>query len=367
VNHAFTLFGLPSATAFYLALYMVTFVLHWIFVSYVLGGSLYLLVSSFGRRLEVAAADRGAPLRDTLRDWLPFALSAAITAGVAPLLFIQILYKKAFYTANLLLFHRWMALLPALIVGFYLTYLLKVRPAEKWCSWGTRMMVVTACACFLYTGYSWSSNHLLSLEPGSWAQFYVSGTGPRRSGMVFPRLVAWVSLAFAGMAMLLSWQVASKVSPADARRLSRIALAALVALAAAAGWYVTVDRSFRFVVAGDGARPWVVLLTVGFAVQAAAWERTARGRRPGGRWSAAAAFGLLSALLGIAGIRESARVGGSSFQAYFADHAAAAEVGGFAVFAFFAAFGAATIGFCLHIAHRREPGPSVDSISAGRK
>ena len=51
--------------------------------------------------------------------------SAAITAGVAPLLFLQILYQREFYTANLLLFNRWMAILPVLIVGFYSLYLIK--------------------------------------------------------------------------------------------------------------------------------------------------------------------------------------------------------------------------------------------------
>ena len=51
-------------------------------------------------------AEKSDPLAAPLRDWLPFVLSAAITAGIAPLLFVQILYQRAFYTANLLLFNR---------------------------------------------------------------------------------------------------------------------------------------------------------------------------------------------------------------------------------------------------------------------
>ena len=58
-------------------------------------------------------------------DWLPAILGLAITAGIAPLLFVQILYKHQFYTANLLLFNRFMLLLPALIVAYYMLYLVR--------------------------------------------------------------------------------------------------------------------------------------------------------------------------------------------------------------------------------------------------
>ena len=92
-----------STTAFYLAVYIVTLVIHLVFMNYVLAGSAYL-----STRTLLLQHPRD-PLADMLRDWLPFALSGAITAGVAPLLFIQVLYKKQFYTANLLLFGRWMA------------------------------------------------------------------------------------------------------------------------------------------------------------------------------------------------------------------------------------------------------------------
>ena len=60
-----------------------------------------------------------------VRDWLPAVLGLAITTGIAPLLFVQILYKRQFYTANLLLFNRFMLLLPALIVAYYMLYLVK--------------------------------------------------------------------------------------------------------------------------------------------------------------------------------------------------------------------------------------------------
>src|SRR5262245_22520401 len=113
-------FGFPRATAFYLTLYVATLVIHVVFMNYVLAGSAYLAWFTLAHRRDDLAQDARDPLAFPLRDWMPFLLSAAITAGIAPLLFLQILYQRPFYTANLLLFNRWMAILPVLIVAFYL-------------------------------------------------------------------------------------------------------------------------------------------------------------------------------------------------------------------------------------------------------
>jgi hypothetical protein len=70
-----------------------------------------------------------------LKNLLPFMLGLGITAGVAPLLFLQLLYQHRFYSANLILGPRWGAVVPALITGFYALYL--VKATTRPCS-GTR-------------------------------------------------------------------------------------------------------------------------------------------------------------------------------------------------------------------------------------
>ena len=137
-------FEYPLPTAFYLFWYVLTLVIHVVFMNYVLGGITYLGLSS------LAGRPNRNQLALMLRDWMPFAIGVAITAGVAPLLFIQILYQKAFYTANLLLFHRWMIILPILIVGFYLTYLLKAKKVADW-PYAVRVLLgLASFACFAF-------------------------------------------------------------------------------------------------------------------------------------------------------------------------------------------------------------------------
>src|SRR5579871_3416916 len=156
-------FGFPAATAFYLAVYLVTLVIHVVFMNYVFAGTAYLAI------LSVFAPDppdgaKSNRMALCLKDWMPFMLSAAITAGVAPLLFVQILYRYNFYTANLLLFHRWMAILPVLIVGFYLLYVLKSKAGSAMSLTARALVGCGALACFAFTGWSWTENHLLSLR-----------------------------------------------------------------------------------------------------------------------------------------------------------------------------------------------------------
>ena len=93
-------FGFPGPTAFYLTLLVLTFALSQALMHYVLAGCLYVAWATMWPGKGGVPRDQ-QPLAATLRDWMPFLLGAAITAGVAPLLFIQIVYQRQFYTANL--------------------------------------------------------------------------------------------------------------------------------------------------------------------------------------------------------------------------------------------------------------------------
>ncbi|MCU0726205.1 MAG: hypothetical protein MUE73_10505, partial [Planctomycetes bacterium] len=184
--------GFPLPTSFYMVLYVVTLVLHVLCMNYVIAGAGYL---AFACLFPGGAKRRcNSPLAETIRDWLPFALGAAITAGVAPLLFVQILYKEPFYTANLLLSHRWMAILPVLITGFYLLYLLKSRAIEGWHPRTRILAGIGAFLCFAFTGYSWSENHLLALAgQETWSSFYEAGRLFHMEGELHPRLMVFLS------------------------------------------------------------------------------------------------------------------------------------------------------------------------------
>ena len=121
-----------------------------------------------------------------VRDWLPAILGLAITTGIAPLLFLQILYKRQFYTANLVLFNRFMLLLPALIAAYYLLYLIKSHALTGRWAVLRGPVTIAAFACFSYTAWAWTENHVLSLHEELWKYQYSSGNYLYRNAEIAP-------------------------------------------------------------------------------------------------------------------------------------------------------------------------------------
>ncbi|MBA3395890.1 MAG: hypothetical protein H0T89_24880, partial [Deltaproteobacteria bacterium] len=207
-----------STHGVWLALYIVTWVLHVVFISYVLAGSTYALVQALRRSED--------PLAERVRDRLPFMLGCGITAGVAPLLFLQLLYQERFYTANLLLGPRWGAVVPALIVGFYSLYLAKAATTLRW----RRLALATAVACFLFVAWSWTELHLVMRDHAAWRAMYGAGERLYGQGDVIPRLLLWLGAMPAVFGLVAIWWSTA----VERRRLAVIALAGHLACGAAA-------------------------------------------------------------------------------------------------------------------------------------
>jgi hypothetical protein len=272
-------FDLPATSLWYVALYAVTLLLHVAFMSYALGGAMLLGLAGVLGRLH-GGAGAVAPMARVLKDWMPSALSAAITAGIAPLLFVQILYQQDFYSANLLSFHRWMAILPVLIVAFYLLYLLKARRIAA----RTALQGAVAAAiagCMLFVAWSWVENHLLSLDRAAWPTQYAEKRMLYASPAVLPRLAFFVAAVVPTGALLLLWQMragATGATKSETRAATRpLAIAAVGSLLACS----LMARSVLLgplATAGIEAAPrgpWISVTLAGAAVAALGWGAAA--------------------------------------------------------------------------------------------
>ncbi len=345
-------FGLPGPTVLYLVLYLATLVIHVLFMNYVLAGTGYLAaISLFEKRLP--EQESGLVAR-TLREWLPFMLSAAITAGIAPLLFVQILYKKSFYTANLLLFHRWMAILPVLIVAFYLLYLWKAKRVLAWPRLVTVPLGIVTFGCFAFIAWSWTENHVLSVNPGAWTAHYAAGNMIYRNREVLPRLAVWFSGAFPTMALLLSWQLwylqrdVPDQEVQGRQRMSLLALGGLCIAALSTALYVaSVPSEIRDVIFSRAGIVYLFLAGCGWGVQFASWVQMKRAGRFERIWLTTASVGLLMTLCGTAVVREIARwvrLNGNELSAW---HEEASQVGGLPLFLIFFVINIGLISYCI--------------------
>jgi hypothetical protein len=276
---------LAAANGPYLALYLVTLALHAAFVSYLVGGTGYVLAGSLRARRR--AGDR-SPLVALIASWLPLAMGAAITAGVAPLLFLQLLHQRAFYTANLLLGPIWFAMIPALIAGFYLLYLHKSRPAFH-----PGAVLGIALACFAVVACLWSWNHSVMTTPESWTAAYRDSVPATYGPGWLARFPLWLGAMLAQFATVALWQAVHlhARSAVPTRALAIIALGGRVLSITGAcllGWHRHLGE------------PLTLALVVVTAADAALWLWLAARQRNAASPPSRRALVLLTATTGLA-------------------------------------------------------------------
>lgn len=328
--------GLPPATVFYLSLYLVTLVLHVLFMNYVVGGVVLVVADAFaGERWKT----RHAALTRIVADWLPSMLSGAITAGIAPLLFVQILYQENFYTANLLLSHRWMAILPVLIAGSYGLYLRKSDWFKRAGAGMQSLIALIPFAAVIFTGYSWTENHLLSLRTlEEWVRFSNSTSLFYYTPAVPLRFLVWFFGAFPVAAVCMGWQLSmyGEDLTSAARTLAGFALLGLFFAAVAGGLYGWSSANVVETLSSPLSLPAVMLTCAGIATQVVAWGWVFARSSLTFAQRTMASTGALVTIVAVSVCREGLRLnalGAERLTRLFAHHQEAAAKEGIAVFA----------------------------------
>jgi cytochrome bd-type quinol oxidase subunit 1 len=186
---------LPGPPWLFLLLWLVTFFIHLTFVNTVLGGTL----------LAALAALAGPGRREVqtvfveMNSWV---ISLAITFGIAPLLFMQVLLGRFFYTATILVAWAWLGMLVILTVGYYLNYVAKFRlRAGK----GAGGVLIVEAVCFLAIAAIQVTVNLLHMQPSRWEQVADSVWAALSDPTFVPRLLHFVLAAVAMAGALLAW------------------------------------------------------------------------------------------------------------------------------------------------------------------
>ena len=264
--------GWSGPAAFYLLAYLLTLTVHMLFVGYVGAGTLYLTQ----RFIRGGAAERD-PLYATLRDWLPFILGLGITFGVAPLLFVQVLYREIFYTSRILLYGWSLGLIGLLFIGFYALYFIK-SPKGQGASkpWLTTVLVITFL-CFLGVALYWTAGHVLSLNNNAWISQYANERTFYLNARVLSRFAIWFAAAWPCMTSLVALQMNRGTPPIEATILKRLGLSSilgtLVAMGAALFYVSQSPEPAKVLVQSPSFWPWVLLLGLGGLVHCGLWAR----------------------------------------------------------------------------------------------
>ncbi|MBI1246392.1 hypothetical protein GC197_00940 [bacterium] len=329
-------FDLPLTSLTYMLLYLITFVTHHLAMHYVVAGCLLIVGMSVWYRSDEDALVIDPVVR-VVRDWMAFALSMAITFGVAPLLFVQLLLPVHFYTANLLLGWRWMVVIPTLIAAFYLLYVLKSHWFERLSWWQRALVAGLNAGLFVFIGFCWTANHLVASMPDDWPSAFETGVLPLAILPVVSRSLVWLSISFVTMASLVTAQLAylreGTATDEDLPQvgwLHWLALAGLGAFGLAALAAIGFSKpGFASIASGSGAL-WIGLGFVLWGNLIYLWHSDAIAIDR--RWILLR-LGLLGGVLFCgAVVREMIQVSSIDFSKAMVKHEEAGEVGGFTLF-----------------------------------
>ena len=194
--------GLPGPPWLFHVLLVFTFFLHLVFMNLTLGGTLLAVVAhlkSGGRREDF----RGV-LAGRLMAINNYGISLTITTGVAPLLFIQVIYQQYFYTATILLAPVWFAMLGLLTAGYYAAYLYKFRGAPARGSGGGLWLSVSA-VMFLLIAMIHVAVNLIHAQPEMWGALADGNWSVFSDPTYWPRLLHFVLAGLGFAALVTAW------------------------------------------------------------------------------------------------------------------------------------------------------------------
>ncbi|KAA0259300.1 hypothetical protein FHQ18_00015 [Deferribacter autotrophicus] len=163
---------LPSHPYIFIFFLVVTLFIHFLFMNLTLGGSVMLIIAKYFAKVK--GNNNYNRIAEEI-GWLnTFNISLTVTTGVAPLLFLQVLYGQFFYTASVLLSWKWLFVLLAIIFAYYFYYLYKFKPLYiKFTGGKGFIFIVLATILFLYVALMLVTNTLVSMQPELWKDMYL--------------------------------------------------------------------------------------------------------------------------------------------------------------------------------------------------
>lgn len=200
---------IPAPSWLMLLLNVITFLIHILFINVALGGSLIALFS----RLKGNSVALEQSLDGAVTTKIPTTFALGITFGVAPLLFLQVIYGHLFYTSSVLMAVYWILIIPLLIVAYYGAYI-HMRNYNSAATL-SKAALLGSSIILLYIALVFVNNITLMVQPEKWSAYFQnrSGTILNLGDATFlPRYLHFVtaSVAVGGLFLAIVWKFRQK-------------------------------------------------------------------------------------------------------------------------------------------------------------
>ncbi len=202
-----------------------TFMIHIILVNIMIGGGIIaffqsFLNSRFGRK-KCSAANHTDLLEKDVSEKLTFIIAFAVNFGVAPLLFLQVLYGHFIYVSSQLMAVYWLSVIGLLIIAYYSAYYYKFN----FDTLNNRSYLIgSAMLILLFIGFLFTNNMSLMLTPDRWISYFdnTGGTFLNLSEpTLLPRFLHFMtaSVAIGGLFIAITWRLKQKKGIPGAKRM----------------------------------------------------------------------------------------------------------------------------------------------------
>ena len=262
---------IPVAWGWFQFLLMLTFVLHLLLMNAMLGGAIIALAT------HIAKPEGSPAICRQVAHKLTYLIAFAVNFGVAPLLFLQVLYGHLFYTSSILMARHWLTIIGLLILAYYSAYIYHLK--YKALSGGRTRVLWLVVTPLLVIGFLFSNNMTMMLHPETWQQYFNQPGGTLLNlddATLIPRYLHFVvaSVAIGGLFIALLNHFSNDDNHATKERriatgLNWFCAATLVQFGAGVLFFLSLPADIRHLFLGGQLLPTALLAAgVGMAISA---------------------------------------------------------------------------------------------------
>jgi hypothetical protein len=207
--------AIPVSWGWFQALLLLTLFCHILLMNVMLGTAFIALINHLGNN------GRSTPCTREISQKLPFTIAFAVNFGIAPFLFVQVLYGHFLYTSSILMAVFWLSIIALLIAAYGLAYVYKYQYTKMADSRALISGMITLL--FLVIAFFFVNNMTLMQLPSSWSRYFVHPGGLLLNlgdPTLFPRYLHFMisAVAVGGLAIALYFSYQQKKGATDAQQ-----------------------------------------------------------------------------------------------------------------------------------------------------
>ncbi|GBC62709.1 hypothetical protein DENIS_3686 [Desulfonema ishimotonii] len=194
---------------------IITFMCHILLMNIMVGSGIMAMFTGFKREKKPALL----PFQADISKKLPIVIALAINFGVAPLLFLQVIYGQFIYVSFQLMAVYWLSVIGLLIIAYYSAYYYK---SDFHTTDGLKKyLMAVAVLIFLFIGFLFTNSMTLMLNPKAWFGYFNTPDGTLLNlsdPTLIPRYLHFMtaSVAVGGLFTAVVWTLKHKKGIAGA-------------------------------------------------------------------------------------------------------------------------------------------------------